>query len=510
MSLASNQNISFSKHIIKTAVLLTIVYVILSISYYEYKKKEIIYRTHEISSKFLQNLSRIYIHATLNNSEYALQNTTLTLSKKNKVKELMSGESKSTEDLILNILSIMPNVTSISISDSSGNYMRIPKITLDENTIKFDPNKRPWFIRQSEKKSNVHYTDLYEDYFSHQQTITMYEAIVSRTGELQGTLAFHLDLIRMSQKLRELNPPVKGEFYIINRKGDILLHQDYSKLKNHSISNNFIKSQLNSEGRFFNENAHRWYYYHSLVNPNWIAVYEVKDSDFHQQIMHELSISLWFILLVISIFFGAFIYLYLTSRAVLINIINAVTTGTLRKTPKLESMLSNAIIKNKKKERNYERQATIDVLTKCKNRRSFDGEIKRLMINNESFSIALLDIDNFKNINDGWGHLTGDIVLRNVSRLGIELLRQNDLSLYRYGGEEFAIIFKGMAIDKSFEVLEIFRVSVQDKTWREEGLTVTFSAGLAEWDGETPEQLILKIDELLYKAKENGKNLIVI
>ena len=104
---------------------------------------------------------------------------------------------------------------------------------------------------------------------------------------------------------------------------------------------------------------------------------------------------------------------------------------------------------DKQRELSYVRQATIDALTGCKNRRAFDSDIAALMNDHQPFALALVDIDNFKSINDTWGHLNGDIVLRNVAREGLQVLQPLEISLYRYGGEEFAVVFPAEHIDNA-------------------------------------------------------------
>ena len=123
--------------------------------------------------------------------------------------------------------------------------------------------------------------------------------------------------------------------------------------------------------------------------------------------------------------------------------------------------------------------------------------------------LMILDIDNFKSINDTWGHLNGDIVLRNVAREGLQVLQPLEISLYRYGGEEFAVVFPAEHIDNARTLLETWRVNVERRSWREDGLTVTFSAGLGEWNMEPLDKLVVSVDEALYKAKQQGKNRIL-
>ena len=132
-----------------------------------------------------------------------------------------------------------------------------------------------------------------------------------------------------------------------------------------------------------------------------------------------------------------------------------------------------------------------------------------LLTAHQPFALALIDIDNFKSINDTWGHLSGDIVLRNVAREGIQIMQPHNISVYRYGGEEFAVIFQAEQIAAAFSLLDAWRTAVERRVWREENLHVTFSAGLGEWHFEPLEQLVGSVDNALYSAKQQGKNRIV-
>ena len=193
----------------------------------------------------------------------------------------------------------------------------------------------------------------------------------------------------------------------------------------------------------------------------------------------------------------------------MMTIINAIKTGDVSQAPRLEAMLSHTIQSNKEREMAYVRQATHDALTGCKNRRAFDNDVDELLTAHQPFALALIDIDNFKSINDTWGHLSGDIVLRNVAREGIQIMQPHNISVYRYGGEEFAVIFQAEQIAAAFSLLDAWRTAVERRVWREENLHVTFSAGLGEWHFEPLEQLVGSVDNALYSAKQQGKNRIV-
>ena len=110
---------------------------------------------------------------------------------------------------------------------------------------------------------------------------------------------------------------------------------------------------------------------------------------------------------------------------------------------------------------------------------------------------------------DTLGHLTGDIVLRNVAREGIQIMQPHHVPVYRYGGEEFAVLFQAGQIADAFSLLEAWRTAVEKRVWREENLRVTFSGGLGEWHFEPLEQFVESVDNALYSAKRQGKNRIL-
>ena len=124
------------------------------------------------------------------------------------------------------------------------------------------------------------------------------------------------------------------------------------------------------------------------------------------------------------------------------------------------------------------------------------------MNDHQPFALALVDIDNFKSINDT-GHLNGDIVLRNVAREGLQVLQPLEISLYRYGGEEFAVVFPAEHIDNARTLLETWRVNVERtaRRWPDGHL----QRRPREWNMEPLDKLVVSVDEALYKAKQQGK-----
>ncbi|HEU4456961.1 MAG TPA: sensor domain-containing diguanylate cyclase [Longimicrobium sp.] len=157
-------------------------------------------------------------------------------------------------------------------------------------------------------------------------------------------------------------------------------------------------------------------------------------------------------------------------------------------------------------------QATIDPLTGCHNRRGFDEilemEIARSRRSGRSFTLALLDIDHFKKINDEFGHEVGDHALQRIGRAVRHTFRTTD-SACRYGGEEFAMIFPETGKDEGLRLAERLRLLIESLPPTAEvprPLTASFGVATYPDDGRDPTELIRGADRALYQAKANGRN----
>jgi diguanylate cyclase len=127
-------------------------------------------------------------------------------------------------------------------------------------------------------------------------------------------------------------------------------------------------------------------------------------------------------------------------------------------------------------------------------------------------TLALCDIDNFKAINDGHGHETGDRVLRFVAQLLREQLDRRAF-VARYGGEEFVCLFQGVGVDAAVAALDAARIALSHRSLRDQSSgaaigAITFSAGVAAADGDATAAL-READSLLYAAKRQGKDQIL-
>lgn len=128
----------------------------------------------------------------------------------------------------------------------------------------------------------------------------------------------------------------------------------------------------------------------------------------------------------------------------------------------------------------------------------------------QSFAVAVIDIDNFKKVNDTYGHLKGDQVIITLAERMKNIFTDGQL-IARYGGEEFAIIFSDENMDLIIEHLEKLRISFGEEKYDFMDSRVTISIGLAKWrEGWTSEQLFQAADTAMYTSKQEGKNRITV
>jgi diguanylate cyclase (GGDEF)-like protein len=157
-----------------------------------------------------------------------------------------------------------------------------------------------------------------------------------------------------------------------------------------------------------------------------------------------------------------------------------------------------------------EQLATVDKLTSLYNRVKFEQKLKEEMsrvqrYKSEPFSIVLFDVDNFKQINDTYGHITGDIVLQRIAGVVKTTIRTTDLAC-RWGGEEFVIIYPHTNVSQALEASEKIRKLI-NKLKFDAIKNVSCSFGIAQFEADdTMQSLLARADQAMYQAKKGGKN----
>jgi diguanylate cyclase (GGDEF)-like protein/PAS domain S-box-containing protein len=177
--------------------------------------------------------------------------------------------------------------------------------------------------------------------------------------------------------------------------------------------------------------------------------------------------------------------------------------------------LHHYITRWKVAELEYRHLAQQDPLTGIANRRHFSDEAQRAVRHaeaaGESLSLAMLDLDHFKQVNDEYGHPVGDEVLAEVVRRSLLCLRRSDL-MGRWGGEEFIILLPSSDLDQACMIADRLRSAIDSAVFQTSliALNVSISCGVAQYiPGDDLDSLIRRADRALYQAKWAGRNRVV-
>lgn len=156
--------------------------------------------------------------------------------------------------------------------------------------------------------------------------------------------------------------------------------------------------------------------------------------------------------------------------------------------------------------------ATQDVLTQVANRFQFDKVLEHSITVSQRYgralSMMLIDIDHFKEVNDTYGHLMGDEVLKKLAHILTKGIRKSDV-VARWGGEEFVVLLPDSELLSAVKLAETLRVKIAESDFKPI-MQVTCSVGVVQWnEGESSDHFLKRVDEKLYLAKESGRNCVV-
>lgn len=163
----------------------------------------------------------------------------------------------------------------------------------------------------------------------------------------------------------------------------------------------------------------------------------------------------------------------------------------------------------------FEAYSLTDPLTGLGNRRNCISQFQRLhaiqLRSGNPFSMLMIDMDHFKEVNDRHGHLTGDKVLRFVAETLDHGLRRQD-TLYRWGGEEFIMLLPGASLEQAETAAERLRHIIEHTPFEDGPVTIRLTASFGAYMVDSPQEMaehLKKIDELLYQAKNMGRNHVI-
>lgn len=312
----------------------------------------------------------------------------------------------------------------------------------------------------------------------------------------------------MSNNMKGLITPYNGDFKVAAIDGTVIMSSNIKNIFTSTVPVTWIKEAKESRGYFTDNINKKIVFYQTYQNPDWIAFTEVDLTEYNNVLNNSYKYLVYIILGCI----GCYILMALAFRSYFKKWINTlyhnINGHEGNEFPSnLEGLCLGLVEKNEALKKAVH-AASVDALTNIGSRRLFDENIIKLTKSKSSFHLAMIDLDNFKKINDTFGHQMGDIVLQHVSKLGLDHI-YGAHSLYRFGGEELVAIFNDITFSECYEIIDSWRYTISCKKWREKNLSVTFSCGIASsGDFGTMDEIIAAADKSLYQAKSACKNCI--
>lgn len=379
-------------------------------------------------------------------------------------------------------------ISSFLVSDLTKNYY-YPEGLL--KSIKESEVRDQWFFRVKNLKA-AYETNVDIDMANHDNlTIFTNHKIFDYNGKFLGAVGIGLTLDTMKSLIDSYQSRFQRKIYFVDKKGNLVLSGTAFKQKKINILTSPGLDQIAKQilANTKNDSLHLEYriedesiYVNSRFIPElgWHLLVE-------QNLESELQ-PLQRLLLV-----NAAIGLAITLAVIIIVLLSV-----------------------RRYQNRIEKSAATDSLTKLLNRQAFDFVFQQAILDSERsrqpLCVALMDIDHFKKVNDKYGHLIGDHVLKEIAAIARRSLRESDV-ICRWGGEEFLLLLKNCSLEKATSISENLRNTIAANDFSRTTdlakgrLSLTVSMGVAECKThETEDSVFERADVALYQAKESGRN----
>ena len=432
----------------------------------------------------------------------------------------------------------------------------------------FDVHSKDWYT-QADKKDEIYWTDIYGGAQDPVLGVSTSYPYFDESGNKIGVFGVDILLDEITSIFKKLPVSDNTRLYLFESNGNLIVDTNAEKpfLLEDGVQSRktpFNSGDLLFKTLFENIQSNEWLSQQSINNEeyylgvynypindekSWYLGIAIPESDYSSefnllsgQLKKTFVISLILLIVIMSLFViwiskplggiaseidiltkGNFGQQISTKRTdaigKLIHSFNNMSTtlSTMlqiinQRNEELASLNKSLELKVKERTIELEHMATTDMLTNLINRREllrlFEHEMSVHKRYKNNLSIAILDIDHFKKVNDTYGHLEGDNVLIGVTQTLKACARESD-TVGRYGGEEFLIIMPQTSTKDAHHIIERCRAGVENLSIGEFEIKVTISGGIAAVENDSVESTIAVADDNLYKAKFSGRNRIL-
>lgn len=375
----------------------------------------------------------------------------------------------------------------------------------------YDMTNRPWYINAYENPYDINWSEPYKEAVTKDLVVTASKVYRGSEGEIIGIGAVDLTLENLSNMLRKIDIGKGAEIFIVDSSNKIIAHPQYSKVWK-TITNNDLLNDLKvkKEDTFSTKND-IYYAFKTIDKTGWKVVAKIPDETL-KDIIKPVKSNIYYLIIFTVILF--FIIQYIITNNIFYHFNNISYSLLNLKKGNYDLDLNNKKFEEVKelyanftevinKIDKLNKDTIIDPLTNLYNRRYLDRKIEEFKENKTIYSMLMLDIDDFKVVNDIHGHKFGDYILKKIGFIIYSNVRNEDVAI-RYGGEEFLVIFNGEDKDIINKLTENIRKDIESNEWPKD-VKITVSGGLTYYDDDTKDLLNLA-DELLYRSKNEGKN----
>ena len=447
----------------------------------------------------LQNLNKNYISAEINEMEKTFDHLYTLLD----FKRVEEGRVEEHYRLWEEYLSLNKDISYIYLGRSENEiYVRPKWIPRKDFYLK----NRPWYRSALENPGENNW-NLYTDHNDSSVQLSISRAIPLGGGE-KAVMGMDLGRDKISNYLSNIiESSSVEETFIFN--GITSIHGGGRR----SLSEDFLRvvgdSRMKGEKGYFKYGD--WYVLYDTIIPTmWKLVRVLDYNEMNKELNSHLRVS--YIMYLFEVVVGIVLIIVFFRKVkdtnfrveeVLISVRDKMQPIDFKEYPLEYHHILKEIEKTSEHLNEVRQEATYDKLTGLYNRSFFQREAEVLKRSTLEYKIMFLDLDNFKGINDTFGHQVGDCVLKRVGEVIWESIGSRERA-YRYGGEEF-IIISFEEEERVSEMAEKIRSRIEKLSWRE-GFISTVSIGVTRSGKGSLESALTRADKLLYEVKTQGKN----
>ncbi len=433
---------------------------------------------------------------------------------------------------------------SIQNADSDINYIysgyQDGSLVINNYTPPKDFNStiRPWYEEAIKARPYITRGVPYREIKSKELLISVSKVLFDDKNRVSGVISIDTSLQKIANLLEEKNSIYKkSHSFVTTLEGKIIISQDKSFLYKNIFDIVGFRIYFNKDSGEFDCNldySKKFIYYNCMDSLKWVVLTVIDKNEVVRPIVLQIA-TIVLILVIIIALFGWIISASLRKQFIfpLVELKKRVHSivadnfddnlpdiykqdeigfiaADIEQLARSELYKKNIELRNMNKE--LKKLSDTDALTGLFNRRKINIEIEkeyqRSLRYASPFALIMFDIDWFKKINDTYGHQVGDIVLQELSKLAKQTVRSTDI-VSRWGGEEFLILCTQTDLKTAYNLAQRLREDTQNYKFNGD-IKMTISLGAHEFNGkDSIDDLLKKVDDKLYKAKQSGRNKVV-